>query len=162
MSDASLLGGHLLLVTVCLCALCILSHVLSGLSGQGLRSSREGHCRGRKADPNLTSLVGPSGLAPWTPGLNPSKVLRAPPAWPPCSRQPASPLMSEAAESCLGQAGPLTEGTDQAVPPGARWVPSGHVHLWHCPALPSQEVLPPTPSPCLCTAQAQTTRLCSS
>ncbi|KAF6127365.1 spermatogenesis and oogenesis specific basic helix-loop-helix 1 [Phyllostomus discolor] len=75
--------------------------------------------RGRPAAP-----PGPSGLAPRTPGPNPSKVLRAPPAWPPCSRQPAVPLMSEEAESCLGQAGPLAEGTDQAVPPGTRCMPA--------------------------------------
>ncbi|XP_035876031.1 spermatogenesis- and oogenesis-specific basic helix-loop-helix-containing protein 1 [Phyllostomus discolor] len=81
-------------------------------------------------------LPGPSGLAPRTPGPNPSKVLRAPPAWPPCSRQPAVPLMSEEAESCLGQAGPLAEGTDQAVPPGTRWVSGWHVHH---PALPVPE-----------------------
>ncbi|XP_045701872.1 spermatogenesis- and oogenesis-specific basic helix-loop-helix-containing protein 1 [Phyllostomus hastatus] len=67
---------------------------------------------------------GPCGLAPRTPGPNPSKVLRAPPAWPPCSRQPAAPLMSGEAQSCLGQAGPLAEGTDQAVPPGTRCMPA--------------------------------------
>ncbi|XP_036892639.1 spermatogenesis- and oogenesis-specific basic helix-loop-helix-containing protein 1 [Sturnira hondurensis] len=66
---------------------------------------------------------GLSGLAQWTPGPNPSKVLRAAPAWPPCSQQPASTLVSEEAQSCLGQAGPLAEGTDQAVPPGTRYVP---------------------------------------
>ncbi|XP_054440694.1 spermatogenesis- and oogenesis-specific basic helix-loop-helix-containing protein 1 [Pteronotus mesoamericanus] len=69
------------------------------------------------------AFPGPSGLAPQIPGPNPSKALRPPPAWPPCSRQPASPPVSEGAQSCLGQAGPLTEGTDQAVPPGTRSVP---------------------------------------
>ncbi|KAK1333914.1 hypothetical protein QTO34_004912 [Cnephaeus nilssonii] len=70
------------------------------------------------------ALPGTSGLAPWTPGPSPSQVLRPPPAWPPCSWQPTSPLLSEEAQSCLGQAGPLTEETTQAAMPGTRSVPT--------------------------------------
>ncbi|KAM5329786.1 spermatogenesis- and oogenesis-specific basic helix-loop-helix-containing protein 1 [Glossophaga mutica] len=93
------------------------SCVTTGVDG-GKAPTAGAQVRDRPAAP-----PGPSGLAPRTSGPNPSKVPRAPPAWPPCSRQPASPLMSEEARSCPGQAGPLTEGTDQAVPPGTRYVP---------------------------------------
>ncbi|XP_036162751.1 spermatogenesis- and oogenesis-specific basic helix-loop-helix-containing protein 1 [Myotis myotis] len=68
-------------------------------------------------------LPGTSVLAPWTPGPSPSQVLRPPPAWPPCSWQPTSPL-SEEAQSCLGLAGPLTEETTQTAMPGTRSVPA--------------------------------------
>ncbi|XP_053523617.1 spermatogenesis- and oogenesis-specific basic helix-loop-helix-containing protein 1 [Artibeus jamaicensis] len=92
------------------------SRVTTGVD-QGKAPTAGAEVRDRPAAP-----PGLSGLAPWTPAQNPSKVPRAPPAWPPCSRQPASMLVSEEAQSCLGQAGPLAEGTDQAVPPGTRYV----------------------------------------
>ncbi|KAM7093129.1 spermatogenesis- and oogenesis-specific basic helix-loop-helix-containing protein 1 [Molossus nigricans] len=63
---------------------------------------------------------GPSGSAPWTPAPSPSQLLRAPPAWPPCSWQPSPPLLSEEAQSCSGQSGTLAEEANQAVMLGTR------------------------------------------
>ncbi|XP_006918252.1 spermatogenesis- and oogenesis-specific basic helix-loop-helix-containing protein 1 [Pteropus alecto] len=63
------------------------------------------------------SLPGPSSLVPRTPDCSLSKAPRLPPPWSTCSQHPPSSLVSEDAQSCLGQAGLLTEGTDRAVTP---------------------------------------------
>ncbi|XP_023981868.1 spermatogenesis- and oogenesis-specific basic helix-loop-helix-containing protein 1 [Physeter macrocephalus] len=64
----------------------------------------------------------PPSLVPRSPGLSPSRALRPPLLWSPRSRQPPSPLVSEASQSCLGQAGSPGRGTDKAVMLGARSV----------------------------------------
>lgn len=119
---ASPLGVHLLPVT---CRPLLLSSAAL-CRAQGLG---EGRSWGGKSDRHLTSLTGPSGLVPRTPDCSLSKAPRLPAPWSTCSQHPPSSLVGEDAQSCLGQAGILTEGTDRAVTPDIRWVPGGHVHL---------------------------------
>ncbi|XP_027950629.1 spermatogenesis- and oogenesis-specific basic helix-loop-helix-containing protein 1 isoform X1 [Eumetopias jubatus] len=61
------------------------------------------------------ALPGPCSLLSQPSGPSPSKALRLPPPWPPRLWQPPSPLVSEEAQSCLGQAGPPVEGADPVV-----------------------------------------------
>ncbi|XP_039714587.1 spermatogenesis- and oogenesis-specific basic helix-loop-helix-containing protein 1-like isoform X3 [Pteropus medius] len=68
------------------------------------------------------SVPGPSGLVPRTPDCSLSKAPRLPAPWSTCSQHPPSSLVGEDAQSCLGQAGILTEGTDRAVTPDIRCV----------------------------------------
>lgn len=74
-------------------------------------------------DPLLASLVESPSLVPRSPGPRPPKVLRPSPLWPVRSQQPPSPLVSEEPRSCLGQAGPPTQGADKALMLDSRWVP---------------------------------------
>lgn len=100
---------------------------------------------GEKADPCFAVLVEPASLLPRSPGRHPCKALRLSPVWPPCSRQPPSPLVSEEPQSCLGQVGPPAQESDVAVTPGSRWVPRG-VCTWvpaaHGPPAPCLGRLP--------------------
>ncbi|XP_039075590.1 spermatogenesis- and oogenesis-specific basic helix-loop-helix-containing protein 1 [Hyaena hyaena] len=59
----------------------------------------------------------PRSLAPWPSDPSPRKALRSPPLWPPHSWQPPSPLGSEEAQSCLGQAGSPMEGAYSVTTP---------------------------------------------
>ncbi|KAF0887224.1 SOLH1 protein, partial [Crocuta crocuta] len=71
-----------------------------------------------KAHLHLPSLIEPRSLAPWPSDPSPRKALRSPPLWPPRSWQPPSPLGSEEAQSCLGQAGSPMEGAYSGGGPG--------------------------------------------
>ncbi|KAM5260608.1 spermatogenesis- and oogenesis-specific basic helix-loop-helix-containing protein 1 [Hipposideros larvatus] len=68
------------------------------------------------------ALPGPPSLVPRTPGLSTSRDPRLPAPWHLRSQPPTSMLGNEEALSCLGQAGPLTQGTDRAVTPDPRFV----------------------------------------
>lgn len=114
--------------------------------------SRGGPLTTGQVDPPLTSLIGPPCLVPRAPALSASKDLRLSQPWPLHSQPPTSTLVSEEPPSCLGQAGPPTQGTDRAVTPDPRWVPGGRLHL---PALPPGRSLPLTFSLYVWTAKVQ-------
>ncbi|XP_045669633.1 spermatogenesis- and oogenesis-specific basic helix-loop-helix-containing protein 1 [Ursus americanus] len=62
----------------------------------------------------------PCILLSQSPGPSSSKPLRPPPPWPPRLWQPPSPLVSEEAQSCLDQAGPLAEEASSVETPDIR------------------------------------------
>ncbi|KAF3820929.1 hypothetical protein GH733_011082 [Mirounga leonina] len=110
------LGVHLRVI--CLPPASELFGPRAGDSRQGPRAA----ARVGKADPHLVSAVEPCSLLSQPPGPSPSKALRLPPPWPPRLWQPPSPLVSEEAQSCLGQAGTAAEGADCVVTLDARSV----------------------------------------
>ncbi|XP_064346965.1 spermatogenesis- and oogenesis-specific basic helix-loop-helix-containing protein 1 [Camelus dromedarius] len=75
-----------------------------------------------KVPDRLPVLSEPPSLVPGSRGPSPSKAPRKSPLWPPHSRQPPSPLVSEEPLSCLGQAGPSARGTHLAPTLDARSV----------------------------------------
>lgn len=72
-----------------------------------------------KAGLHLFALVEPCSLVLRPSDPSSSQALRSPPPWPPRSWQPPSPLGSQEAESCLGQAG---SPMDSVTTPDTRWV----------------------------------------
>nr|XP_019612247.1 PREDICTED: spermatogenesis- and oogenesis-specific basic helix-loop-helix-containing protein 1 [Rhinolophus sinicus] len=68
------------------------------------------------------ALPGPPSLVPRAPALSASKDPRLSQPWSLHSQPPTCTLVSEEPPSCLGQAGPPTQGTDRAVTPDPRCV----------------------------------------